>query len=755
METPPAFYGRLSICAACLVMLSSIGTAELRAQETWSESTDGFVLSGGDDSDGNETAGSEENNLLETHSAFTATSLEIATMIQHLSQLTENDRTVGKDRERVEQVIEWLNTLQEQNSLIRHSPAMPLDPRKLSRSLNAQAYLMRTLREAINNGFRHLPDIAPLLDEALNEETRSIPGSDELSELSNRNVKSLERLTQAVEDCGLSSFNKFYGKISPVIPWMLGAGLLSAGGLGGWWFYRHITTISPDHQSLISEGLREGERGIVSGLAQSLFFGTVAAIPHIYRWVSQKYDVVDSYLRGNAFKPDMTQEVVDDLTLADHRFDHLRDKLVPIDLIIKYIKNPEKFSLAGIKNYRAILLVGEPGSGKSFLARAIAGQLQKTVGHGVMINVDIEHYIEKGGIKKIFEEAKRRSGCVVIFIDEIHLFGVQAEKNVQGLQELLTCLDELDRETDQQKQIFIIGATNRPDLIEDPLKRQGRFGTTIELTKPLFADRVQILTTLCKKSAIDPEELQVERIARLSAGRTISDIDSMFSQACFFAKSENTPVTFEHIYRALNVKIRKLSDTVNLRPDEIRIVSCHLAGIACAVLELKSPQQLDMITLHEEQKKITARYDIIAKIKNDEEKFFIPDPGVAYLYEDAELINNIGQTDQFAPVKILLAGLVAQRIVCGSETSYHAKDRQKAFDTAVKILSGGIDLKKLARKEREEILGKASAAIRTCEAEVETVLTEHKANIERIAKALAKQKMLRVEEIRTILAEQN
>lgn len=695
----------------------------------------------------------EDNECFELYGTFIENANKITSTIQHLCQLTGQERTVGKDRQRIDQVIEWLNTVQQENSRVKQTPTMPINKQQLHACFGAQDQVIKVLRESINNSFRHLPDITLIVDDALaSDVTRDDMASEKVQARAQHVTKNLKTLLLHVDECGLSGFNKFYTKISPLIPWAIVCGAIGMAAWGGYVLYNKSME-SPDARKYFSESIDGGGKLIINNFVNTAFWSIIGATIPTYHWLHKHYNNVDSHLRGNKFKPTTNdQVVVDDIDLDDPCFAHLRDKLLPIYRMVDYIKNPQKFSLAGIKNYKAILLVGEPGSGKSYLARAIAGQLQKEVGHSVMISVTFDHYFEKGGIKKIVEDAKQHSGCVVLFLDEIHLYGVQAEKNVVGLQELLSCLDDLDRETDPQKQVFIIAATNRPDLIEDPLKRQGRFGTIIELTKPLYEDRVNILTTLCKKSAVSPEELQVDRIARLTNGRPMSDLVSMFSQACFLAKSENRPVSFEHMYRALNLKLRKLSETLNLKPEEIAVVSAHLAGTTCALLHLKSSQHLDMITLYAEQKKIVARYDILAKIKNDEDKFFIPDPGMVYTYENNELISGIGQDDKLVPVKILLAGLAAQRIMFGAETSYHSIDREKALEAALKIVSGGIELKKLARKERDAILDRAYVMIKECEKAIEELLIIHKSEIELIAKTLAERKMLRVEEIHEIIA---
>ncbi len=744
---------------ACLFCGTALSGKESQQNETVGDDDLSFLTEGTGTQTGTESApdqsegNAEDNECFELYGTFTENANKITSTVQHLCQLTGQERTVGKDRQRIDQVIEWLNTVQQENSRIKQTPTMPINKQQLYACFGAQDQIIKALRESINNSFKHLPDITLIVEDALaSDVTRDEIVSEKVQARAQHVTKNLKTLLLHVDECGLSGFNKFYTKISPIIPWAIACGTIGLVVWGGYELYTKSIE-SPQTREFLSEGVSGGGKLIVQNIVNNVFLGTLGLIIPTYHWVNKHYNNIDSHLRGNKFKPTTNdQVVVDDIDLDDPCFTHLRDKLLPIYRMVDYIKNPQKFSLAGIKNYKAILLVGEPGSGKSYLARAIAGQLQKTVGHSVMISVTFDHYFEKGGIKKIVEDAKQHSGCVVLFLDEIHLYGVQAEKNVVGLQELLSCLDDLDRETDPQKQVFIIAATNRPDLIEDPLKRQGRFGTIIELTKPLYEDRVNILTTLCKKSAVSPKELQVNRIARLTNGRPMSDLVSMFSQACFLAKSENRPVSFEHMYRALNLKLRKLSETLNLKPEEIAVVSAHLAGTTCALLHLKSSQHLDMITLYAEQKKIAARYDILAKIKNDEDKFFIPDPGIVYTYENNELISGIGQEDKLVPVKILLAGLAAQRIMFGAETSYHSIDREKALEAALKIASGGIELKKLARKERDAILDRAYVMVKECEKAIEELLVTHKSEIELIAKTLAERKMLRVEEIHEIIA---
>lgn len=666
---------------------------------------------------------------------------EITSNIQHLCQVTTQGRIV--DMAKIDRVIDWLNLIQNKNTEIKSSPTTPLNKKMLHRCLNQQNQLIVLLNNCLVNSFKYMPDIDEIIDLGSDVKKRSPSKHIEASV-----EKNLRTLKKNVEECGLTNFNKFYGKIiSPLIPWALIGGVTIVFAGGGYYLYQH--GISERAQTVLANGIDDY---FARHLVTSVLATVVGSIPTLYFWAGKKYAALDSHLKGNKFKSTNEQEVVNDLDLDDPCFDHLREKLVPIYRMIDYAKNPQKYSLAGIKNYKAVLLVGEPGSGKSHLARAIAGQLEKTVGNSVMITLNFDHYLDKGSIKKIFDDAKHKPGIKFLWIDEIHLYGMQAEKNVMGLQELLTCLDENDRETDPEKQLFIIAATNRPDLVEDPLKRQGRFGTIIELTKPLYEDRTNILSMLCKKSAINPAEVQIERLARLTNARPMSDLVSMFSQACFLAKNENKPVSFEHLYRALNLKLRGISEVLMLKNEEVSVVSAHLAGKAIAYLNLKTSEHLDMITLYAEQKKIAARYDWQAKIQRDEDKFFRPDPGVVYTYEENELIGGIG-TDKFASVKVMLAGVVAQRILLGSETSYRSNEREKALEIVQKILCGGIDLKKLPRKEHDALLAESYETLKKCEAEIYTLLSEKRAALEKLAKELATRKMLRIEEITKILEE--
>ncbi len=220
------------------------------------------------------------------------------------------------------------------------------------------------------------------------------------------------------------------------------------------------------------------------------------------------------------------------------------------------IKNPEIFKEIGIDPPKGILLYGPPGTGKTLLAKAVANETHATF-IKIVASEFVNKYLGEGSriVRDVFELAKEKSPAI-IFIDEIDAIGTKrvsssegADREVQRtLMQLLAELDGFESRGD----VGIIGATNRPDILDEALLRPGRFDRTIEVPNPVKESRQKILEIHTEKMRID-EDIDFDTISELTEGLSGADLKAVCTEAGMFAiRSERKKVISKDFLDAID-----------------------------------------------------------------------------------------------------------------------------------------------------------------------------------------------------------
>lgn len=254
--------------------------------------------------------------------------------------------------------------------------------------------------------------------------------------------------------------------------------------------------------------------------------------------------------------------------------------------IVDFLKNPRKYTAIGAKIPRGALLVGAPGTGKTLLARAVAGEAGVPF-FSISGSEFVEMFVGVGAsrVRDLFLRAKRNAPCI-IFIDEIDAVGRQRggagfggghDEREQTLNQILTEMDGFDKDTN----VIVMAATNRPDVLDVALLRPGRFDRRVFIDKPDLLARKQILEVHARNKKMG-KGIDLETIAKQTVGMAGADLENIMNEAAIYAAKRGAKqITQEHLSEAVEKvtlgsekRSRKLSDK------EKRITAYHEVGHA-------------------------------------------------------------------------------------------------------------------------------------------------------------------------------
>ncbi len=342
--------------------------------------------------------------------------------------------------------------------------------------------------------------------------------------------------------------------------------------------------------------------------------------------------------------------------------DEAKESLVEV---VDFLHNPGKYSKIGARLPKGALLVGPPGTGKTLLAKAVAGEAH--VPFFSLTGSDfIELYVGVGAsrVRDLFKEATKNAPCI-IFIDEIDAIGRSRdskygggnEEREQTLNQLLSEMDGFD----SSKGILILGATNRPEILDKALLRPGRFDRRIIVDKPDLKGRVEILKVHAKDVKMD-ESVDLDAIALATSGAVGSDLANMINEAAINAVKERRDyVCQKDLFDAVEVVLvgKEKKDRI-MSKEERKIVSYHEVGHALISALQKNSEPVQKITI------VPRTMGALGYVMHvpEEEK---------YLNTEAELRDMLVG---------LVGGRAAEEVVFDTVTTGAANDIERATDIA-------------------------------------------------------------------------
>lgn len=270
--------------------------------------------------------------------------------------------------------------------------------------------------------------------------------------------------------------------------------------------------------------------------------------------------------------------------------------------VVDFLHNPGKYTQIGAKLPKGALLVGSPGTGKTLLAKAVAGEANVPF-FSLSGSEFVEMFVGVGAsrVRDLFEEAKKNAPCIV-FIDEIDAIGKSRDSRYGGgndereqtLNQLLAEMDGFDT----SKGLLILAATNRPEVLDPALLRPGRFDRRIIVDRPDLKGRVEILKVHAKNVMLD-ETVDLDAIALATSGAVGSDLANMINEAAILAvKNGRRAVSQKDLQESVEVVLvgKEKKDRI-LSVQERRIVSYHEVGHALVNALQKDAEPVQKITI--------------------------------------------------------------------------------------------------------------------------------------------------------------
>lgn len=474
-------------------------------------------------------------------------------------------------------------------------------------------------------------------------------------------------------------------------------------------------------------------------------------------WSMKKWENIRAYLRGapvvhqvESWNRDPKARFKDLIG-----YDHVKSVLWDL---VEYIRDHERFDRAGIVPHSGYLLAGKPGTGKTIMAEALAGEIKDALEAKGITEFHYLYFtaaeVIKYGINRIMYIAKDLAPCVV-FIDEIDMMGLQRERNGELLSQVLNAMSGAMMNADNTRQVIMLAATNMPENLDHALLRAGRLEKTLWFDYPNTEERALFLIKEFNKRAImtiDPQ--YIYKLAQETESVSFEGLKTIINRALLYARADGESLNKMHLERALDEEVRLiLFESPALSDEEKRLVATHQAGHAIGTMLLGKSIKVAKVTIcpvttKPKEQPLWERYYTDDK---DKQKSGIQ-YGKTFSIKKNNSTHFSSHADLIAELKIELAGHVAEKIIFGGTGYvYHREDNDRALGIAKYIVFKGLNEKDLPKEKRAKLQQEALELMEKCEAEVMELLVPYKDKLEITADALQKYLTLLGEHLEMIL----
>ena len=417
--------------------------------------------------------------------------------------------------------------------------------------------------------------------------------------------------------------------------------------------------------------------------------------------------------------------------------------------IVDFLKNPERFNQMGAKIPRGVLLCGQPGTGKTLIAKAIAGEAKVP-----FISMSGSEFIEMfaglgaSRVRKLFEKAKKISPCI-IFIDEIDAIGSRRNssggaesENNQTLNQLLVEMDGFD--TDET--IIVLAATNRPEMLDKALLRPGRFDRRITIALPDMKGREAILKIHAKEKKF-AEDVDLKSIAEDTAGFTGADLANILNEAAIIATiNEHEAITnkdIEDAVKKVTVGLEKQSRVISEK--DKKLTAYHEAGHAIVSSQLETQKGVKEVSII--PRGAAGGYTMY---KTNEDKYYI------------------SKTEMLEKMVALMGGRAAEKIVLNDISTGASNDIEVATNIAKDMITkygmsetlGPVsinteqdpyELQMLGQKFGDAIGAEVKILLDKAYATAQKLIIENREKLDKVAAALLEKEVISAEEFQELI----
>ncbi len=418
--------------------------------------------------------------------------------------------------------------------------------------------------------------------------------------------------------------------------------------------------------------------------------------------------------------------------------------------IVDFLKKPEKYAKMGARVPRGVLLYGKPGTGKTLIAKAIAGEADVP-----FISMSGSEFIEMfaglgaSRVRKLFEKARKLAPCIV-FIDEIDAIGSRRSSNSGAETENNQTLNQLLVEMDgfsSEETIIVLAATNRPEMLDKALLRPGRFDRQITIPAPDLKGRLDILKIHSKDKKLSPD-VNLESIAEDTAGFTGAELANILNEAAIIAtKRKHEDIEEDDIEEAtkkVTVGLEKRQRVISDK--DKRLTAYHEAGHA--VVSRYLPTQTNVKEISIIPRGVAGGYTMY---KSDEDKYYI------------------SKTEMQEKLIALLGGRAAEKLVLDDISTGASNDIEVATKIARDMVTkygmsdslGPIDfqgkepyeMQMFGENIGDKIGGEVKALIDTAYNDAITLLKEHRDKLDMIANTLLEKEKINEQDFKKFFEE--
>ena len=522
------------------------------------------------------------------------------------------------------------------------------------------------------------------------------------------------------------------------------------------------STIPASEESNILEQLDSTNVTIVDAEASNLFVDTlISIVPFIFIlvcgvWMMNKMGGAGS---ANAKAFDFGKSRAQLETKTKVRFSDVAgcdEEKQEMEEIIDYLKYPKKFQKMGARIPKGILLCGHPGTGKTLLAKAVAGEANVPF-YSISGSDFVEMFVGVGAsrVRDMFKKAQQTAPCI-IFIDEIDAVGRQRgagfggghDEREQTLNQLLVEMDGME----DNKGIVVIAATNRPDVLDPALLRAGRFDRQITVALPDRKGRKAILEVHARNKHIS-KDVDLDGLAKRTPGFSGADLENVLNEAAILAVREDlTEINTKQIDEAIDRVMMGPAKKSRTYDDATKkLVAYHESGHAIIGLYLDNASVVQKVTIiprgqaggynlmtPKEEKMMNTKNDLLARItsymggRTAEEMFF----------DDVTTgaVNDIEQATNIARDMVTLYGMSDLGLIkydSGNENVFLGRDYNSPSNVSGQV---AFEIDQEVRK-----------IVNECHEKAKEVIGAHKAELELIAKALMEYETLTSSQIERVV----